>query len=197
MGLNADVKKRVAKKLEEYEGRVNHLYLDAKGYVTIGVGHLVKNRNAVAALVLCKTKNSVPAQLASLKEKQDEYDTIVKQPVKYMASWYKQHTTLVMKKEDIDALLDKHIDSFFQELIGIYQKSKGCFDEFDNLPENVQLALFDMIFNLGANQIVNDFPKFDQAIKAGDWATAARESNRPDVNIKRNNYVKSLFLTVK
>lgn len=30
-------------KLEKYEGKVNHMYLDSKGYVTVGVGHLVKD----------------------------------------------------------------------------------------------------------------------------------------------------------
>lgn len=28
-------------KLEKYEGLIEHMYLDTKGYVTVGVGHLL------------------------------------------------------------------------------------------------------------------------------------------------------------
>lgn len=31
------------KKLGEYEGAIPHMYLDAKGLVTVGVGHLITN----------------------------------------------------------------------------------------------------------------------------------------------------------
>ncbi len=197
MPLNEDVKKKVAKKIEEYEGRTNHMYLDPKGKVTIGVGHLIVNKAAVGSIILCITKNNVPSQIASMKEKEDEYDSILRQPTSHIASWYKRHTKLIMKKEDIESLLDNHILSFYQELTGIYQKSKGYHEDFDNFPENVQLALFDMIFNLGANQITKEFPGFNKALKACDWQTAAQESNRPDVNSARNNYVKQLLTSTK
>lgn len=197
MPLDKDIKKKVIEKIDEYEGCVNHLYLDTNGFVTIGIGHLVKDRNAVSSIVLCKTKNNVPFRIATVKEKQDEYDTITKQNKGYLAPWYKQHTKLVMKKEDIDALRDKHIDSFYKELTNIYKKSKGYPDNFDNLPKNVQLALFDMIYNLGANRIVNKFFNFDKAIKAGDWSKAANESNRSKIGKERNEYVKQLLLSIK
>ncbi len=38
MPLKATVKTEVEKKIEEYEGRYNHMYLDSKAKVTIGVG---------------------------------------------------------------------------------------------------------------------------------------------------------------
>lgn len=141
-------------------------------------------------------KNGVPAQLATLKEKEDEYDTIAKQPINYHASWYKKHTKLVMKKEDVQALFDKHIEEFYKELAATYGKSKGYTDDFDNLPQNVQLALFDMIFNLGAGKIVNTFSEFDKAIKAGDWKKAAQESKRNGISSDRNEYVKNLLNSI-
>ena len=27
--------------LEKYEGKINHMYLDSRGFVTVGVGHLI------------------------------------------------------------------------------------------------------------------------------------------------------------
>ena len=98
-----------------------------------------------------------------------------------------------MKEEDINSQRDKHIDSFYSELTSIYKKTNGYPEDFDNLPDKVQIALFDMIFNLGKTKLKNTFPSFNAAIKASDWKKAALESNRPDVSTNRNTYVKDLF----
>ncbi len=198
MPLAVSVKSELVKKIEQYEGRFNHLYLDTKGKVTIGVGHLIPNRNAIVMVALYTLKNKIPSLLANLAEKQAEYDKIAKLPYgqRYGASSFKSHTTLVMKDSDINTQKSKHINSFYTELTNIYKKSNGYPDDFDKLHKNVQLALFDMIFNLGATKITGSFPGFNKALKAGDWKKAATESNRPDVNVARNQYVKQLLNTV-
>lgn len=193
MPLNTKVKTVVEKKLEEYEGRYNHMYLDSKGKVTIGVGHLIANKNAVSTLTLYTVKNKLPSTAATLKQKQDEYDAIAKQKKNYKASWYQQHTSLVMKDADIDTQRNKHINTFYSELSGMYTKAKGFTTGFDDMPEAVQKALFDMIFNLGQTKLRTTFTKFNDAIKKEKWDEAAKQSNRPDVNAARNTYVKGLF----
>jgi GH24 family phage-related lysozyme (muramidase) len=198
MPLAADIKSELRNRLYQYEGKFNHLYLDTRGKVTVGVGHLIPNRAAIATVSLYKIKNNLPSQPATLQEKQNEYDKIVKLPwgQRYGAISFKPHTSLVMKDTDIDLLLYKHIDSFYRELTNIYKKANGYPDDFDKLHKNVQLALFDMIFNLGASKIVNSFPKFNTALKAGDWKKATAEANRPDVSPSRNQYVQQLLQTV-
>lgn len=198
MPLAENVKQEVVKKIEQYEGRSNHLYLDTKGKVTVGVGHLISSRNAIATVRLYKTKNNLPSQIATMVEKQEEYDNITKLPygMRYGARSFKSHTTLVMKEIDINSQRDNHINSFYSELCSVYKKSNGYTADFDNLHKNIQLALFDMIFNLGATKLVNIFKKFNSALKDGDWQKAATESNRPDVNSARNQYVKQLLNSV-
>lgn len=198
MPLSINLKATLRKNITQYEGVFNHLYLDTKGKVTVGVGHLITNRVSISSVSLYTVKNNLPFKLASLAEKQAEYDKVVKLPwgQRYGANTFKQHTTLVMKDADITTLLDKHIDSFYKELIHIFKKTNGYPEDFDKLHDNVQLALFDMIFNLGASKIVTKFPSFNKALKAGDWKKAATESNRPDVSAARNQYVKQLFNTV-
>lgn len=193
MPLNSKVKAVVEKKLEEYEGRYDHMYLDSKSKVTIGVGHLITNKNAVGTLTLYTVKNKLPSTLATLKQKQDEYDAIVKQKKNYKASWYKQHTSLVMKDADINTQRNKHVTTFYSELLGMYTKAKGFATGFDDMPESVQKALFDMIFNLGQTKLRTTFTKFNDAVKKEKWDEAAKQCNRPDVNAARNNYVKGLF----
>lgn len=193
MPLDETVKQAVIKKLEEYEGRVNHLYRDSKGNVTVGVGHLIPNKTAVAALRLYTLTNNVATTLATKEQKEAEFETISKQPTGHKASWYKQHAKLVMKDADINAQRDAHISSFYGELTRIYTKAKGYPEDFDKLPKDVQKALFDMIFNLGASKIVNVFKSFDAAVKAGNWSTAATESRRSGIQASRNEYVQKLF----
>ena len=193
MPLNANVRKSLVVNLEHYEGRVPHLYLDGDGNVTVGVGHFVSNRNEMARLTMMTGGAGVPMQAATLKQKQEEFDTIAKLPGNCAVAFYAKHTKLAMRDVDIDGLLSEHIDSFYSSLAGAYCKAKGYPKDFDALPQNVQLALFDMIFNLGATGLTR-FPQFNKSIKDGDWKKAATQCRRNGVNDGRNEYVKKLPL---
>lgn len=50
-----------------------------------------------------------------------------------------------------------------------------------------------MIFNLGMTKLRNGFPNYNKSIKAKDWNKAANESNRLDIALARNKYVKELL----
>lgn len=193
MPLPPNIKTLVTAKIELYEGRKNHLYRDSLGKITVGVGQLLPNRASVLSLPLYRKNNS--PQPATPQEKQDEYDAVAKLPTGHNASWYGGFTKLFLPDAEINRLRDKHITDFYTELGNIYKKSRGYPDDFDKLPSTVQLALFDLIFNLGADKIVHVFKNLDSAVKSGDWKKAAAESNRPQVGADRNLYVKQLFLT--
>jgi len=199
MAITTETRATLQKNLSLYEGKINHLYLDTKGKVTVGVGHLVANKNTVSGITLYKVKNKLFTQPATLQEKMAEYANIAKLPwgKRYTAKSFEPHTTLKMKDFDIKVLLNKHIDSFYLELKNIYKKDNGYSENFENFDSNIQLALFDMIFNLGAPKLKNNFPKFNKAIKANDFESAAKESHRLDVDHLRNEYVNNLFLSIK
>lgn len=40
--LTSSTQQRLKKKLVQYEGNIPHMYLDANGFVTVGVGHLIE-----------------------------------------------------------------------------------------------------------------------------------------------------------
>jgi len=194
MALHADVRKSLANKLEEYEGRIAHLYVDSVGRVTVGVGHMIAHRNDMAALAFMCGGCGAPTRAATLKEKQDEFDAMAKQPKGHRAGWYEKHSTLTMRDADINALLSAHIDSFHAKLAKAYTKAQGYPKDFDNLPQNVQLALFDLIFNVGPTGLTK-FTQFNKSLKEGDWKKAAEQCNRSQVSGARNEYVKKLLLT--
>ncbi len=59
-------KQTLRKSLIRYEGDVRHMYLDSKGHVTIGVGHLVRNLAAALKLNLVVGKTGVIATEAQI-----------------------------------------------------------------------------------------------------------------------------------
>src|SRR5690554_4452760 len=118
MALSLVIKNEVSSNIEKYEGRFNHLYLDTKGRVTVGVGHLVASRSAISSVPLYRIVNKIPTTIATIQERQAEYDNISKKPFgyQYSASAFKKYTTLVMKEADIDKQRDNHIQNFYSEL---------------------------------------------------------------------------------
>lgn len=199
MSLKDSVKDALLEQIERLEGRVNHFYLDSVGKVTIGIGHQVASEAAAAELPLY-----IPRMFgwwlpkATAEEKQAEYqfvqlngpDTLYR----YKASYYKQFTRLIMLDEDIEKLLFDHINSFHNELARFYNRKNGFYRDFDEFPDEVQMALFDMVFNLGMTNLRSAWPKFNGAIKIEDWKTAAAESSRRQVSPARNGYVRDLLL---
>lgn len=198
MPFSPNTKSLLRNKLEEYEDRINHLYIDINGNVTVGIGHLIINKNAMSGVTLYKVQNDKLTGPATLQEKMTEFENIKKLPYgqNYTAGYYKQHTSLIMKDSDIDFLKNNHIDTFYQELKTTYKKENGFLANFDDFEPNLQLALFDMVFNLGTPTLKNNFPKFNTALKSDDYTTAANESHRKGISEERNNYVKNLLLTL-
>lgn len=199
MSLRERVKDALLEQIERFEGRVNHFYLDSVGKVTIGIGHLVASEKAAAELPLY-----IPRMFgwwlrkASAEEKQAEYQFVLlngpNNPQRYKASYYKQFTRLIMLDDDIEKLLLNHINSFYSELSRLYNRNNGFYRDFDEFPDEVQMALFDMIFNLGMTNLRSAWPKFNGAINMEDWKTAAEESRRRQVAPARNDYVRDLLL---
>lgn len=182
--LTATEKQELRKKLAKYEGTVFHMYLDSKGYVTVGVGHLI---NTVADAQKLSFIDEKTKKKATADEIKTDFETISKQQKNKLASFYKPHTKLVLEQTDIDGLTNEHIDNFYKELKKIYS-------DFDDYPEEARLALFDMIFNLGMTNLKTSWTNFNDAIKSKDWQKAADNSSRKSpVSAERNMYVKDLL----
>lgn len=199
MSLKESVKEAVIEQLAKFEGRVDHFYLNSKGIASVGIGQLVLSEDVAASLPLY-----IPRMLkwwlrsATDEEKRAEYQFVQlngpDNPSRYKASYYKQFTRLIMLDKDMEAILIKNIDSLYGELSLLYNETNGYLSNFADFPDEVQLALFDMIFNLGMTNLRTSWPKLNGAIKVEDWKTAAAESRRRQVSPVRNNYVRDLFL---
>lgn len=178
-------------RMKSFEGAINHMYLDSKGFVTIGVGHLIPTPADVDKIMLYMNSTK---KIATKLEKVAEYNLIKSKSKNKWAPYYKEFTTMFMMDADIQKLYRNHVTSFYLELKSLYRNGNG-YANFDSFPEEVQLALFDMVFNLGLTRLKNVFLNFNKAIKDQNWLKAAQESRRPDVQPERNQYVKSLLMT--
>ena len=65
--ISATLKATLKKKLFEYEGNVPHMYLDTKGFVTVGVGHLLKDVEAAKKMPFVVRDTSVSATVKQIE----------------------------------------------------------------------------------------------------------------------------------
>ena len=172
----------------DHEGRIRWMYLDHKGNVTIGLGHLLLHVEAAMALRFFERGTLTPASKAHIANAyhkvKSRQDLMGKR-----ADAFKSITHIDLLESDIDALFARDGAGFILEL-------HSLFPAFDNFPESAQLALLDMIFNLG-NTRFSEYVNLIAAVKFRNWALAAAESerNRGDEQYKnRNEKVFNLFM---
>jgi GH24 family phage-related lysozyme (muramidase) len=187
-----DVQAESLTEFEKYEGRVPYMYLDTRSNVTTGIGDMLPNSGSAAALPFFYHAGTT----AEKPVIEDGYGTVAGNPQPancaqdmsacHGSSYYSSETDLILKDVDIDTIAEGQIAVFGEELKVIYP-------DFDSYPSNVQLALYDMIFNLGQTKLQKSFPSFDAAIAARDWQKAADESHRSGISEERNDYVKNLL----
>ncbi len=174
----------IKKRMIESEGNITHMYLDTKGKVTVGIGAMLPDVNAAKKIGFVTRDKKLKV---TLKQIEEDYKAIKKQPKGKLASAYKKYTKLELPERKINALLKAHIKDFKHQL-------RSKYPGFDIFPEEAQEALLDMAFNLGTHALRTRWPKLNkEGINKRDWKAAAKYCNRPDVSLKRNKMVKELF----
>jgi GH24 family phage-related lysozyme (muramidase) len=171
--------------IEEWEGNVDHMYLDTRGFVTVGKGKMLPDAASASALPFRVRATDVPA---SDEEIRAEYDLIAGMEASQTrgAAFYEQFTSLYLPQADIDQLVQDHVRQDFEALLRQYPG-------FGNLPLSAQIALWDMIYNLGPTGLAQ-FRMLRQAILDGNWEEAAEQSHRNGPSEERNQYVFDLFM---
>ncbi len=167
-----------------FEGSVNHMYLDTRGLVTVGVGNYLPNVDAAQALDFVNTDTH---QNASTVEIAIDYNNVSKQVGAKRADYYKQFCKLELPQDKIDILFNSRVSEFVASL-------NKSYPDYNTYPESVQLAMLDMAFNLGVGGLKTKWPKLNAAIAAQDWTNAATCCIRPGGQQSRNDATVALFL---
>ena len=170
-------------KLKEFEGCVPWMYRDTVGKVTVGVGLMLPDANAAAALpFLSGTRPATPEEIAA------EYVRVDALTMARASSFYKIPTSLELTQQTIDAKLTTVLQGFEADL-------RTQFPHYDGLPDGVKMALLDMIYNLGPAGLFKGFPHLVAAVQAGAWSQAAEHCMRRGPSAARNNWTRNQFLS--
>jgi GH24 family phage-related lysozyme (muramidase) len=163
-----------------HEGNCPHMYLDTVGVVTVGIGTALFTAGEASALGFVKRGTTDKADGATIEL---EWGTVKKQTNGKPASFYKQFTQLDLLPAEVSRKFKEHIATFEQKL-----KSKWL--KYSDFPKPAQLALVDMIYNLGS---FADFPSFVAAVDKEDWAEASKHCHRKGPSESRNRETKELL----
>lgn len=180
----------------QFENRVPSMYLDIKGLCTTGVGNLIDPIEAALGLPWLHNGTGAmwepygsPADQLAIETEWHRVKAAVDHahgPTKY----WTDTARLMLSSSAIDALVLSKLDLFERQL-----KARPPFAAFDSWPADAQLGLLSMSWACGP---AFNFPHFEAACKARDFATAAAECHMADSNnpglVPRNRANFRLFL---
>lgn len=169
--------------LEGFEGIVPWMYLDTRGFVTVGVGEMLANAARAQSLGSVDA-NSQPVALAMILA---DYDRVSALPRAKLPAFYRAPGSPVLPHPEIDSLLREHLTFFDEQL-------SRRFTAYPNFPDPAKLGLLDMIFNLGVTGLFKGFPTFMGSVQKQDWENAAAQCHRNGPNPERNEWTKQQFL---
>jgi GH24 family phage-related lysozyme (muramidase) len=168
-----------------FEDDIPFMYRDKKGWVTVGVGQMIRDVNAAQRYPF-ETPLGAKATAAQIES---DYRRVHAIPAGLYAHRYRSDSSLLLSEEYIQALLLTRLKEFDIALRSHYRR-------YDTFPEPVKLALLDMIYNLGGPKLFGSFTEFEKAVNAQDWKSAADRCHRihKGSNDDRNAWTRHQFL---
>jgi GH24 family phage-related lysozyme (muramidase) len=170
--------------LEIFEGTVPWMYLDTKGFVTVGVGEMLANAPKAQTLAFVDSAGQ-PSTQDAIHAEFNRVSSLL--PAK-TAGFYRLPTSPVLPHAAIDTLLMNHLNLFDGQLA-------GRFPAYASFPDPAKLGLLDMIYNLGAAKLFGTFSHFMSSVDNQDWLGAAANCHRVGPNQARNDWTKQQFIT--
>ena len=175
------------------EGNPDYVYLDPKYIRTIGRGTNINNPNAFNQ-VNYKIKNT--NDFASEKEKQDCYDKFEdwiknnkrhsKDKHNFKANYFEDFCNLYIDPNEAKRLHNEHVVKDIPVI-------KNIIKNYDELSYEKQLAILDMVYNLGATEFKNQFTKFIEAANANSEEGMLKEYHRKGISEDRNKWTADLL----
>ena len=177
--------------LEAFEGCTTWMYADTRGLVTIGIGNLVENTDACAALPFVHAlllPDGSPAPPVTEDDKRNAYCKVLNAfDSPKSANAYRFVTDLRLTQAFVAELVAQRLEAEFYP--GLLRLCPG----FDGFPLPARRALVDMAYNLGIGGL-GKFPHLLTACNAGDWAEAARQCHRSSCRETRNIWTAQCFV---
>ena len=158
----------------QFEGRIQHMYLDVKGLVTVGVGNLVDPVEEAQALPFRfknRTGITAPGTPGTPDQIAKEWQTLKNNPSLKTKGYTacEPITQLELSDAAIDSLILARLTKN-----EIFLKRQQWFVDFDTWPADAQLGLLSMAWAMGPGG-PGQFSNFRAACQKLDFNTAAAE----------------------
>jgi GH24 family phage-related lysozyme (muramidase) len=164
---------------EKFEAKVPWMYLDTRGFVTVGVGCMLPDADSAARLMF-----QLPDGPASHDQIVAEFNRVHAMARAMGTNYYKG--TMWLPDAVIDSELIKRVmicDT------GLRQRMS----DFEDLPYLWKMALLDMAFNLGLGGLFGGYPRFLAAVRARNGQAAAAQCHRNGPSLPRNSWTRTCF----
>jgi len=190
--MHQSVKNALHDFLKAYEGKVNYMYLDVKGLVTVGVGHLIDPVN-MALKHEFRTKGgggpvsggAITAEWQTVKSRKD---LMLKG-----AAAFAPITSLELSDNGIKSMVTSSANAI-ETYIKTNASAKKFYANFDSWPADAQLAFMGVAWG-GIPIPQFGWHKFPEACRVEDWDTAAAECTiTSPIAAGRNEAHKTMFL---
>ncbi len=170
-----------------HEGYSGHMYLDTKGFITVGHGFKIDNESQAKSYEFRRKSDGGKATVA---EKIREFQRMqqVKEQKKsfnFKADSYGPTTLLTLDENYSLRELERKAKTHEDDL-------RNAYPELDSLPTPAQQALLSLTFNVGGSKLLG-YKKTKAAVMAGDWKTAAQEI-QSGLSPQRAGYLRDLLL---
>jgi GH24 family phage-related lysozyme (muramidase) len=169
--------------LQIFEGVVAWMYLDTRGFVTVGVGEMLASSARAQALPFVDGNGDAVTPDAIVAE----YNRVLALAPAQTAGAYKAAGSPTLAADSITNLLMAHVQLFDGQL-------SAQFANYGAFPNAAKLGLLDMIYNLGAHGLFAGYPTLMKDVNAGNWAGAAAQCHRNGPSAARNNWTQQQFL---
>ncbi len=153
------------------EGNVPHMYADSIGVVTVGIGHAIFQPQGAHRLPFVRKDTGTAATQPEIDK---DYNAVFG-TTNHVASFFDALTDLELSQADIDSLVQADFNTHIQ--------IADAFFSLDQLPQPVQIALFDLAFQVGGGKGLikgKTYTDLQDALRRRDWARAGHEM---DVNL--------------
>ena len=170
--------------LLRWEGYADNMYVDTRGFVTVGIGNMLPSAEAAKKLPFIDAKTGKPATPEQIEA---AFAAVARMRKGMSADKYAAATTLRLPESTVRQLASDRLKNEFLPAL------RRMFPGFDSYPASAQKALVDMAYNLGAGGLAK-FKNLRAACEAGDWARAATECSRSTSRPARNEWTRQMFL---
>lgn len=178
--------------LKQYEGKVNFMYLDVKGLVTVGVGHMIEPIHLAHKLEFRTKGGSGPVSVGEITA---EWQTVKSRTdlAKKGGEAFAAITRLELTDNGIKSMVKSHAASI-EDYIKTNPSAKKFYSNWDNWPADAQLAFMGVAWG-GIPIPQFGWHKFPEACRVEDWDKAAVECKiSSPIAAGRNEAHKLMFL---